>query len=228
MKEPVTRLFRGLALAAAFVLGGCASTPPLPAYTTEAEVLAERGEPSARWYDYDSSTTTLEYSTQPDGVTCLMLRVDDEGKVLRQWDALDARNLSRVKPGMSQESVRQLLGEHRSERVYPGTREEVWDWNIRHRGRGKATLFNVHFLDGRVRYTDRTRLSQDGEREWADDLGWNPWYPLYPFGAFWLWLNIGSGHHWGHGGHWHSGGHWRGGGRGGSGGRGGGGHFRGH
>ncbi|MDR0634442.1 MAG: outer membrane protein assembly factor BamE [Azoarcus sp.] len=220
MERLLARLYKGLLLAAALGLGGCATVTPT--YTTEAEVLAARGEPTDR-RPADDGTMTLEYATQPEGTTCLMVQVDAGGKVVRQWDALASKNLARVRPGMSREAVSRLLGRHRSERVYPDTREEVWDWRIRHRGRGSATLFNVHFLDGRVRYTDRTRLYPDGEREEVEDWVWYPWYPFYSFGLYRPWLGIGAGRYWLHGGHRHSGGkRWHGSGRRWPGGR----HFR--
>jgi hypothetical protein len=216
---------RGLALVAVLVLSACA-TRPEPFYATETETLAARGEPTTR-RDNGDGTTTLEYATQPDGTRCLMTLVDTDGRVLAQWDALSNKNLARVKPGMSKEDVARLLGAHRSERVYPGTNEEVWDWNIAHRGRGAATLFNVHFTDGQVRYTDRIRVYPQGSepRGYAEGYYWEPWYPVYP--ALWLWF--GSGYYWGGGGGWH-GGH-GGGGHGGGGhggGHGGGGHGGGH
>ncbi|MDR2259967.1 MAG: hypothetical protein LBE06_03335 [Azoarcus sp.] len=229
--KTAARLPRGLALAlaltAALGLGGCAVLTP--SYSTEAETVAARGEPAAYWYN-DDGTITLEYSTQPEGTSCLMVRVDLDGKVLRQWDALDNKGLARVKTGMTKDNVARLLGARRSERVYPGAREEVWDWNITHRGRGAATRFNVHFTDGRVRYVDRIRVYPPGEdgreevvRDWNWD--WEPWHPLYPVGIIMIWTRFGywqGGGHWGgnirhhhrdgHGGsHWSGSGNWRGG-----------------
>lgn len=203
---PAVRLLRGLALAAALELGGCAVLAPT--YTTEAETVAARGAPAAYWYN-DDGTIVLEYSTQPEGTTCLMVQVDLDGKVLRQWDALDDRHLARVKTGMAKDEVARRLGARRSERVYPGTREEVWDWNIPHRGRGAATRFNVHFTAGRVRYVDRVRFyppDEDGReeivRDWDWDWDWETWHPLYPLGVIMIWTRFD---------HWHGGGHWGGG-----------------
>ena len=53
-----------LLLLLAGVLAGCASFEPPRPYTTEAEALSARGEPTRRWSN-DDGTTTLEYSTQP-------------------------------------------------------------------------------------------------------------------------------------------------------------------
>ncbi|MBS0542227.1 MAG: hypothetical protein JSR40_00620, partial [Proteobacteria bacterium] len=106
-------LFALLLLIAAAFLGGCAAFAPPKPFTTEAEALAARGEPSRRWKNEDG-TTTLEYATQPYGHTCLMVQVDAGGIVLRQWDALDDDNLARVRKGMTRQEVARLLGEHRS------------------------------------------------------------------------------------------------------------------
>ena len=183
-----------VALVVVLGLGGCATHSRV--YATEAETLEARGEPTTRW-DHGDGTATLEYATQPEGTTCLMVRVDATGKVLQQWDALAAKNLARVKPGMSKEDVAKLLGARRSEYVDSATQKEVWDWNIRHRGVGVATLFNVYFVDGRVEYTKRTRIVPEGEdarTRWypypypypyAYPYPYPyPYYYAYPYGAF--------------------------------------------
>ncbi|MDX9837290.1 MAG: hypothetical protein RBT39_06990, partial [Azoarcus sp.] len=136
-------------------LAGCAAFEPPRPFTTEAEALAARGEPSRRWQN-DDTTTTLEYATQPNGETCLMIQVDPGGIVLRQWDALSDENLARVRKGMSPDEVSRLLGQHRSEQTFPLSGETVWDWNIRNYGPGVATLFNVHFMDGKVLRTSQS------------------------------------------------------------------------
>lgn len=175
-------MFRGsvvkaLLLVAALLLGGCAVFQPPRPYTTEAEALADRGEPTRRW-DNGDGTTTLEYATQPYGDTCVMVQVDAGGVVLRQWDALDYDNLARVQKGMSKQEVARMLGEHRSEQTFRLSGEEVWDWNIRNDGPGIATLFNVHFKDGTVVRTSQSYI------HYPDSTMWGPWgmYPWYPYG----------------------------------------------
>lgn len=167
-------LLLGFLLACVLALGGCAAFEPPRPFTTEAEALAARGEPTRRWQN-DDGTTTLEYATQPYGDTCLMVQVDQGGIVLRQWDALDNDNLARVSKGMSAEEVSRLLGEHRSVQTFKLSGEEVWDWNIRNYGPGIATLFNVHFIDGKVVRTSQTYVyPRDGGM-------FGPW-GAYPFG----------------------------------------------
>ncbi|PKO60099.1 MAG: hypothetical protein CVU25_00635 [Betaproteobacteria bacterium HGW-Betaproteobacteria-19] len=151
----VRKAVRALLLIGMVFLAGCAAFEPPRPFTTEAEALAARGEPSRRWQN-DDTTTTLEYATQPYGHSCLMIQVDPGGIVLRQWDALSDDNLARVRKGMSPDEVSRLLGQHRSEQTFPLSGETVWDWNIRNYGPGIATLFNVHFMDGKVLRTSQS------------------------------------------------------------------------
>ncbi len=148
-------VFIMLVLAGALQLSGCAAFAPPRPFTTEAEALAAHGEPTRRWHD-DDETTTLEFATQPYGYTCLKVQVDAGGIVLRQWDALDDDNLANVRKGMSKDEIERLLCAHRSVQTFALSGEEVWDWNIANYGPGAATLFNVHFIDGKVVRTSRT------------------------------------------------------------------------
>ena len=137
------------------LLAGCATVAPMRPLASEAEARAVHGEPAARWQN-DDGTSTLEYSTQPNGDIALMITVDASGAVVRQENALSLENLARVERGMTREQVARLLGAHRSVQTFALSGEEVWDWNIRNDGPGIATLFNVHFIDGKVVRTSRT------------------------------------------------------------------------
>ena len=153
------------------LLAGCATLEPPRPYTTEAEALSARGEPTRRWSN-DDGTSTLEYPTQP----------------------------ARVERGMDKEQVSRLLGTHRSEQRFRNSGEEVWDWNIRNDGPGIATLFNVHFIDGKVVRTSQTYVfPRDGAvyggwsgyygHPWGWGIGWGypgPFFPR-PFGHPFFW-----------------------------------------
>ena len=178
-----------LAVLGALSLSACVTyTPPRP-FTTEAETLAAKGEPTRRWQD-DDGTHTLEYATQPNGRSCLMVQVDQGGIVLRQWNALSEENLARVQRGMTREEVDRLLGQHRSEQVFKQSGEEVWDWNVRNDGPGVGTLFNVHFIDGKVVRTSQTYL-YPREGPYFGPWGYpypyyrHPFFPPHPFFPYW-------------------------------------------
>jgi len=164
-------------------LGGCAVFAPPRAYTSEAEVLAERGQPTARWPNPDGSMV-LEFSTQPFGTTCLMVEVDASGAVRRQWNALAEENLARVKAGMTQDEVRRLLGQYRSVQRFVLSGEEVWDWNIPKASIDLiATYFNVHFVDGKAVRTSRTHeYPRDG---WVMGLSRSGGYWMGRWGPYW-------------------------------------------
>lgn len=148
---------RVIAIVAALLIAGCAAFEPPRPFTTEAEAIAARGQPEKRW-DNGDGTTTLEFSNQPFGHQTLLVTVDQSGVVLNQYDALSADNLARVERGMTKDDVSRLLGTHRSEQTFRRSGEEVWDWNIYNDGPGVATLFNVHFVDGKVVRTSRTYI----------------------------------------------------------------------
>lgn len=161
------------------VSAGCATGVMQRRFTSQAEALAALGEPVKRWVN-DDGTTTLEYSTQPYGHTALMLTVDASGIVIRQADALADENLARVDKGLTREEVSRLLGQHRSVQTFALSGEEVWDWNVYNDGPGVATLFNVHFIDGKVVRTSRTYVfPRDGpEGRFLQPF---PYY-AYPYG----------------------------------------------
>ncbi len=187
------RLLRGLGLLLAVVgalqLAGCVTYAPPRPFTTEAETLAAKGEPTRRWTNDDGSST-LEFATQPNGRSCLMVEVDQGGIVLRQWNALSEDNLARVQKGMTHDEVDRLLGQHRSEQVFKQSGEEVWDWNVRNDGPGVGTLFNVHFIDGKVVRTSQTYV-YPREGPYFGPWGYpypyyrHPFFPPHPFFPYW-------------------------------------------
>ncbi len=174
-------LLAALLVVGALQLAGCAAIAPPRMFSTEAELLAVRGEPTRRWHN-DDGTTTLEYSTQPNGDTCLMVQVDQGGIVLRQWDALADDSLAAVRAGMTKDEVARQLGEHRSEQSFRLSGEEVWDWNVRNYGPGIATLFNVHFIDGKVVRTSQTYVYPNYDSRFGPWWGYPYAYPrAYPY-----------------------------------------------
>ena len=91
---------------------------------------------------------------------------------------------------MTREEVDRLLGQHRSEQVFKQSGEEVWDWNVRNDGPGVGTLFNVHFVDGKVVRTSQTYL-YPREGPYFGPWGYphpyyrHPFFPPHPFFPYW-------------------------------------------
>lgn len=151
---------RLLLLPLLFLLAACAGLPRQtalePGVSGIADVRAAFGQPY-RSYPEPDGGKTLEFSSQPNGITCYMVRLDAAGRFVSVHDALSEAGLARIKPGMSREQVSRLLGNHRSVEFFRLSGEEVWDWNVDNRnGPGIATRFNVHFKDGRVVRTSTT------------------------------------------------------------------------
>lgn len=152
-----------LALATSALLGACALAPTIePGTTTEAQILSTYGQPTRKWPNPDG-TTTLEYATQPSGISCFMFTIDDQGRVTNARDALSDTNLARVQIGMTEEQVARLLGQHANVQHFSLSGETVWAWNIPNFGPGLYARFDVYFKNGRVARTGRDTIYAGGE-----------------------------------------------------------------
>lgn len=141
-----------LSLACALLVG-CA-TPDRdarlqPGLSQESDVVALYGQPRRSWPEADGGRT-LEYSSQPMGRHCYMVRLDAQGRLVGVEDALSPANRSRVEPGMTQDQVSRLLGTERSRVFFRNSGEEVWDWTVEPDQAGYGMRFNVYFRDGIV------------------------------------------------------------------------------
>jgi len=136
-----------LALSACAHLGHDARL--IPGHSSGADVLAHYGPPVQRWPEADGGQT-LEYSSQPFGQTCWMVRLAADGTLLAIENTLLPASRWRIEAGMSREQVGRRLGRERSRMSFPLSGEEVWDWNVEPDQTGYALRFNVHFKEGRV------------------------------------------------------------------------------
>lgn len=163
------RLALGLA---ALLLTGCASLERdphlLPGVSTESDVVARYGPPLRRWAEPDGGQT-LEYSTQPLGTRCLMVRLDASGRWLGVEDTLRPESRARIQAGMTPQQVSRQLGQERSRVFFPLSGEDVWDWTVAPNTPGYGLRFNVHFKDGRVLRTTESLVSLDRRRGLMDD-----------------------------------------------------------
>ncbi|MDR3352746.1 MAG: hypothetical protein LBO00_07095 [Zoogloeaceae bacterium] len=122
-----------------------------PAYADEAALLSGRGAP-LRTHGNPDGTRTLEYSSQPNGISNWMYTVDATGRVIEARDTLEAASLAGIRAGMAQEEVLRLLGKEHSAQKF--SIEEVWTWNVRNEWpHHLATRFHVHFVDRKVSRT---------------------------------------------------------------------------
>jgi hypothetical protein len=93
---------------------------------TEADVRSRFGEPENIW---DSSAgRVLEYNRQPQGQKNYMITIGADGRMSALRQVLTPENFARVRPGMSMEDLRKLLGKPARRTPYALKRETEWEW----------------------------------------------------------------------------------------------------
>lgn len=135
------------------LLAGCTSLDRdnrlQPGLSREADVLALHGKPTRIWPEADGGRT-LEYSAQPMGKHCYMVRLGADGRLVGIVDGLSPASRARIEAGMTPEQVSRILGTERSRVFFSNSGEEVWDWTIEPEQAGYGMRFNVHYRNGRV------------------------------------------------------------------------------
>lgn len=143
-------------LLCAFVLGGCQGyniVKVQPGASAD-ELRRTAGKPTATWRN--ATGEVLEYSTGARGYETHLAQLDASGRVKNVRQVRQDEYFEQVKPGMTKEQVRELLGTPGGGGRYPVAKEEVWSW--RYLDHLQKMFFNVHFdLDGsRVKTTSRS------------------------------------------------------------------------
>lgn len=123
--------------------------------SSEGDVRNAMGKPETTWED-ENGTRILEYPKGPEGSRTWIFTIDNVGKLTSYHQALSPENLARVKPGMSRDDIRRLLGKPRTVVNFNRLKEEVWDYRILENQ--ESRLFNVHMdqTSGRVTRTSST------------------------------------------------------------------------
>ena len=150
MKTPMMGL---LALACVFFLGGCdREGRPVQEFgleklargvSTESDVRMVMGQPDTVWEE-DNGERTLEYPKGPEGVRTWMFDIDRNGKLRDYRQVLTEASFGAIRPGMSRDQVRRMLGRPKSVAEYRLKNEEVWDWRYLD-PTNTPRFFNVHF-----------------------------------------------------------------------------------
>lgn len=123
-----------------------------PGQTTAPQVREIMGPPTMVWSD-DDGTQTWEYPRTPGGIVNYMIAFGPDQVLREVRQVLTDENFARVRPGMSRDEVRRLLGRPAHEIFFSLKKEHVWDWKIIGIANTPA-YFNVHFAeDGRVVHT---------------------------------------------------------------------------
>lgn len=155
------RLFTGL-LAALALLAGCDSKrieKLEEGVSTEADVRAAFGEPENVW-DEPGGAKTLEYNRNPAGHRNYMVTIGTDGKMSALRQVLTPENFAKVKPGMTMEQVRRMLGKPARRQEFALKNEQAWDWRYLEPP-NQSMMFTVSF-DRDMRVV-RTGTAKDPE-----------------------------------------------------------------
>jgi len=129
-----------------------------PGVTTEAQILDQMGRPETERTLPDGSKR-LEYPRGPQGTTTYMVDIGPDGTLRAVTQVLTAENFAKVRIGMTQQEVRQLLGKPGEVAVYRLKPETVWSWKWQEGGVSGDAFFNVHFdASGHVYTTSRSDI----------------------------------------------------------------------
>ena len=112
-----------------------------PGISSEGDVRNAMGQPETTWEDEDG-TRILEYPKGPEGARTWIFTIGPQGKLTQFHQALTSENFARIRPGISRDAVRRLLGKPRTVVRFDRMHEEVWDY--RFLDNQERRLFNVH------------------------------------------------------------------------------------
>ena len=150
----IAALHRAAALLALAVLpAACANFSAISPGDSAQDVEARVGAAGTVWKNGDGSEV-WEYPQGFYAVQTFMVAFDPDHVVREVREVLNETYFSRIRPGMSREDVRRLIGKPREIWYFPARDEETWTWryyDITYR------FFNVLFdrSEGTVRTTLR-------------------------------------------------------------------------
>jgi outer membrane protein assembly factor BamE (lipoprotein component of BamABCDE complex) len=134
-----------------------------PGVTTEAQIRDQMGKPETERTFTDGSKR-FEYPRGPAGTTTWMIDIDANGRFVSATQVLTAQNFAKVRPGMTMDEVRRLLGKPTEIAEYRLKQERVWSWHWLEDGVNRDAMFNAHFgPDGTVVTTSRSEAMRGGQ-----------------------------------------------------------------
>lgn len=148
----------GVVLALSIALAGCDFVAQQELKAGESSVDDVRrlmGKPDMIWEEKDGSQT-LEYPRAPAGTETYHVRIDANGRYQGMKNILTRENFAKIKPAMSQDEVRQILGRATTVEEFKLKQEVVWGYK-HSADPGRVESFNVHFdTEGKVSKTSTT------------------------------------------------------------------------
>ena len=129
--------------------------------STEVDVRDRFGEPENIWQEADGART-FEYNRQPAGHQNYMITIGPDGRMRALRQVVAPHVFEQVRPGMTQQDVRRMLGKPATRTPYDLKRETDWDGRYVEPPTTEM-LFTVTFdPDGRVLRTSRTLEQRNG------------------------------------------------------------------
>lgn len=131
----IESVLRAAAVAFALLAAGCTSFDSLAPGMPSQKVHAAVGAPANVWKNPDGSEV-WEYPLGPMGLQTYMVSFGPDGAVRDVRQVLTEENISALRPGMSREEVRQLIGRPGRMDYSERSNEEIWywrylDWRVR-------------------------------------------------------------------------------------------------
>ncbi len=134
-------------------LGGCAAAL-VPGTSREPDVIARFGT-SLEESQLPDGGRVLEYPRQPLGLENWRVSLSPDGTVRAVEQLLDEPHFARLKPGMSMDEVKRVLGRPYGTSHYSNLDEDVVSWL--YRDPFTRMFFNAHFdVAGHLKFTSRT------------------------------------------------------------------------
>lgn len=131
--------------------------------SSEESLRRQAGKPEIVWEE-EGGSKRLEYPRGPMGGKTWMVTINAEGKVAAIEQVLVASNIAKIKPGMTKDQVRRILGKPTQVNYYSLKKEEVWGWRWWETSQHEA-FFNAHFADGdTVTSTSRNETPENENR----------------------------------------------------------------
>jgi hypothetical protein len=130
-----------------------------PGVSTAAEVKRAMGQPTFEWKAPDGSVT-WEFPRGPSGSVTYMVDLRPDGVLKEIRQVLKEEYFAKIRPGLSRDEVRKLIGRPAETMTFARRNEEVWSWKFE-QGSGQHWHFHVHFdLGGKVVTATRNRVEE--------------------------------------------------------------------
>jgi hypothetical protein len=130
-----------------------------PGISIATEVKRAMGEPTFEWKEPDGALI-WEFPRGPSGSVTYMVEMRPDGVLKEIRQVLKEEYFAKIRPGLSKDEVRRLIGKPAETMTFPLKKEEVWSWKFE-QGSGEYWQFHAHFdLGGKVVTATRNRVEE--------------------------------------------------------------------